>query len=221
MLAKELISDLVTALRTSDSGSKALSWMEIFRVSHLPIVNENEFLGLISDTDIYDFNMADETIGNHHLSFFRPFVRASQHIYEVIELASQQKLSIIPVLDDQNNYLGSITLHDLVQYFAKITAVESPGGIIVLEMNITDYYLGEIARIVEGNDAKILSLYVDSSNETTKINVTLKINRDDLSPVIQTFNRYNYDIKAVYTKQNQMEDLVQDHYESLVKYLNI
>lgn len=92
MLAKFLISDIVPSLRTSDTGLKALNWMEVFRVSHLPIVNNEEFLGLISDTDIYDLNMADEPIGYHRLSLFRPYVLHEQHVYEVIEVLSRLKL---------------------------------------------------------------------------------------------------------------------------------
>ena len=89
MLARELISDVVTALRTSDSGTSALSWMEVFRVKHLPIVNHREFLGLISDSDIYDLNDPDEPVGNHNLSLQKPYVNEDQHIYEVIELLAR------------------------------------------------------------------------------------------------------------------------------------
>src|SRR5512145_778024 len=99
MLAKDLISDVIPSLRTSDSGQKALYWMDIFRISHLPIVNNVDFLGLISDKDIYDNNMAEEPIGNHQLSLFSPFVTFNQHIYEVMELASELQLSVVPVLD--------------------------------------------------------------------------------------------------------------------------
>ena len=99
MLAKDLMSDVVPSLKTSDTGIQALSWMDIFRISHLPIVNNNEFLGLISDKDIYNLNMVDEPIGNHRLSLFSPYVFEDQHIYEVIEVASRLKLSVVPVLD--------------------------------------------------------------------------------------------------------------------------
>ena len=54
MLARELVSDIISPLHTSDTAQKALSWMEIYKVSHLPIVNEKKFLGLISESDIYD-----------------------------------------------------------------------------------------------------------------------------------------------------------------------
>jgi acetoin utilization protein AcuB len=221
MLAKELISDLVPPLKTSDTGLKALSMMEIFRISHLPIVNNLEFLGLISDNDIYDMNMADEPIGNHQLSLFSPYVTSDQHIFEVIELLGRLKLTVVPVLDDKKNYLGLILMTDLVQHFADLAALRNPGAIIVLEMNITDYSLTEISNIVEGNDGKILSLYISQPSDSTKIEVTLKINRTEISSFIQTFNRYNYIIKASYMESGEVNALIESRYESFMRYLNV
>ena len=221
MLAKDLISDVIPALRTSDSGQKALYWMDIFRISHLPIVNNVDFLGLISDKDIYDNNLAEEPIGNHNLSLFSPYVTIEQHIYEVIELASQLQLSIVPVLDHDNKYLGVITLTDLLHYFADVSALKQPGGIIVLEMNINDYSLSEIAQIVESNDAKILSVYLTNPANSTRMEVTLKINRKELTSIIQTFIRYNYIIKASFMDENDLNSLFENRYDSFMKYLNI
>lgn len=221
MLAKDLISDVVPALRTSDTGLKALSYMDIFRISHLPIVNNTEFLGLISDKDIYDLNMAEEPIGNHTLSLTRPYAFLDQHIYEVIELSARLELSLTPVLDRKNNYLGVITQHDLLRYFADMLAVKQPGAILVLELNTNDYSLSQISQIVEGNDAKILSLYVSSPCDSTKLDVTIKINRADLSSVIQTFNRYNYSIKASFMDTDLLSDMIDDRYELFMRYLSV
>jgi len=221
MLAKDLISDVVPCLRTSDTGVKALYWMDIFRISHLPIVNNKEFLGLISDSDIYDLNMVEEPVGNHGLSLSRPYVKENQHLYEVIEVVSSLKLSVIPVLDEKKNYLGLITMNDLLYSFAQMTAVKEPGGIVVLELNHNDYSLSQIAQIVEGNDAKILSLYVTSPAESTKMEITLKINRTDLSAIIQTFNRYDYSIKASFMSDDKLDNLYNDRYEEFMRYLSI
>src|SRR5512133_2243748 len=203
MLAKELISDLVPPLRTSDNGFRALSLMEIFRISHLPIVNNREFLGLISDNDIYDLNMADEPIGNHKLSLFSPFVKKDQHIFEVISLLSKLKLTVVPVLDDENNYLGLITLNDLSHYFADLAALHNPGAILLLEMNTNDYSLSEISNIVEGNDAKVLAMYISQPADTTRMEVTLKLNRTDISGILQTFNRYDYNVKSTFMSDKE------------------
>lgn len=221
MLAKDLISDTVPALRTSDNGQKALYWMDIFRISHLPIVNNQDFLGLISDKDIYDHNMAEEPIGNHSLSLFSPFVTYDQHLYEVMELASRLNLTVVPVLDHNSHYLGVITLNDLLHYFADFSALKEPGAIIVLDMNIHDYSLAQIAQIVESNDAKVLSVCVSSHTSSTKLEVTLKINRTDLASIIQTFNRYNYIIKGTFMDEDDMNSFYENRYEMFMKYLSI
>ncbi|MBN1950488.1 MAG: CBS domain-containing protein [Bacteroidales bacterium] len=221
MLAKDLISDVIPSLRTSDSGQKALYWMDIFRISHLPIVNNEDFLGLISDKDIYDHNLAEEPIGNHRLSLFSPFVTMDQHIYEVIELASELQLSVIPVLDDENKYQGVITLTDLLHFFADVSALKQPGGIIVLELNANDYSLSEIAQIVEGNNARVLSVYITSPANSTKLEVTLKINHKDLTSIVQTFIRYNYIIKASFMDENDLNSLYENRYDLFMKYLSI
>lgn len=221
MLAKDLISDEIPSLHTSDTAVEALNWMEVFRISHLPIVNNEEFLGLISDADIYDLNTPDESIGNHKLSLLRPFVRYDQHVYEIMEIAGRLKLTIVPVLDYNNKYMGLVRMSDLLHYFSKITAIEKPGGIIVLELSELDYSMTEIAQIVESNNAKILSMYLNTSPDSTKIDITLKLNLTDITPIIQTFNRYDYSIKASFMEYDEQDDLYNSRYELLMRYLNI
>jgi len=221
MLAKDLISEEIPAIRTSDTAVEALNWMEVFRVSHLPIVNNEEFLGLISDSDIYDLNTPEEAIGNHRLSLIRPYVRFDQHIYEIIELASRLKLTVVPVLDYHNKYIGLVRMSDLLHYFSKLIAIEKPGGIIVVEMSQSDYSMSQISQIVESNNAKILSMYLTSSADSTKIEVTLKLNVTDLTAIVQTFNRYEYTIKASFMEFDEQDDLYNSRYELFMKYLNI
>ena len=220
MLARELISDIVSALKTSDTGNQALAWMEVFRIKHLPIVNHREFLGLISDADIYDLNNADEPVGHHSLSLTKPYVTEDQHIYEVIELLSRLELTLVPVLNHENQYLGVITQEELTQHFAHLSAMQQPGGIIELEMNEHDYSLAEISQIVESNNARILSLYVASNGERSKLRVTLKINLTDLTSVIETFDRYNYTVVASHMNDEDLDEFYQERFDVFLKYLN-
>jgi acetoin utilization protein AcuB len=220
MLAKDLISDVIPSLRTSDTAVEALNWMEVFRISHLPIVNNEEFLGLISDSDIFDVNNPDEPIGNHKLSLLRPYVRYDQHIYEVMELASRLELTVVPVLDYQSKFLGVVRMTDMLHYFAKLSAIEKPGGIIVLEIAENDYSMTEISQIIESNNAKILSMYINGTEDSTKLEVTLKLNVTDLTPIIQTFNRYDYSIKASFMEYDEQDDLYNERYDLFMRYLN-
>jgi CBS domain-containing protein len=221
MIAKDLISEVVPSLKTSDSGQTALNWMEIFRISHLPIVNNLDFLGLISDTDIYDMNQPEEPIGNHSLTLFKPFVTTEQHLFEVIGLASRLKLTVVPVLDEKSHFKGVITTTDLVRYLAGISSMDQQGGIIVLQLIERDYSLSEIAQIVESNNVKVLSMYVTSPPDSTRLEVTIKVNTNDLVSVIRTFERYNYDVKTWVTADDSMDRFYSERFDILMKYMNI
>jgi acetoin utilization protein AcuB len=220
MIANSLITDEIPPLKTSDSALLALQWMEEFKVSHLPIVNYREYLGIISDSEIMDMNSPDKAISEHRISLLRPFVFEDDHIYEVIKLVNTLQLTIVPVLTRNNEYLGAIPLSHLVQSFAKMASLTEAGGVIVLELNSNDYSLTQIAGIVEGNDAKILSLYISSAADSTKMDVTIKVNRTDLAPILQTFYRYNYVVKASFNHLDYYEEAKQ-RFDSFMNYLNI
>ncbi|HFB61912.1 MAG TPA: CBS domain-containing protein [Bacteroidetes bacterium] len=220
MIAKDLISDGIMPLKTSDTGKTALSWMEEYKVSHLPIVNNQEFLGLISELDIYNLNSFDEPLGNHKLSLQHPYVFETQHIYDVLKLVNEQNLSLVPVLNDKGNYLGSIGLQNLVKYFARALSVDNPGGIIVLEMTYNNYSLTELAKIVEENDAKILSTFLINHEDSTRLDVFLKLNTVEISSVLKTLERYDYFVKASFGHEDDRDDL-RERYNSLMNYLNV
>lgn len=221
MIAQNLLSEVVPSLRLTDSGQKALNWMEIFRISHLPVVDGKELIGLISDKIIYDLNITDKPVGDYVEHLLSPHVHTNQHIYEVFSAISVLKLSAVPVLDLHHEYCGVITVFDLAQKFTDLVAVREPGGVIVLELNSIDYSLSQIAQIVEGNDAKILSFYVNQGEDSKMMDITLKINTVDLSAIIQTFVRYDYNIKAVYMDESIIQNLYDDRYDQLIKFMNI
>ena len=221
MIAKDLISEVIPSLKTSDSGQIALNWMEIFRVSHLPIVNNQEFLGLISDSDIYDMNKPDEPIGNHALTLLKPYVKTDQHIFEVIGLIARLKLTIAPVLDDNNNFKGVITSQELIKRLAEMSSLDQPGAIIVLELTERDYSLSQIAQIIESNNVKAISMYVTSPVDSTKLDITIKLNSNEISSVIRTFERYDIPVKTWIASSDSIDEFYQERFDLLMKYLNI
>ncbi len=215
-----MITDDVPPLRPTDTGLKAIKWMDEFKVNHLPIVKETEFLGLISDTDILDLNSPEEPLGNNGLSVVRPFVTEGQHAYDVMKLIADLNLSLVPVLNEEGNYVGAITVQHLMKLITAIASINDPGGIVILELNVNDYSLAEIAQIVEGNDAKILSSYITSRSDSTKMEITLKINKTDLRGILQTFTRYDYTVQASFQESTVHDDL-KSRYEALMNYINM
>jgi CBS domain-containing protein len=166
-------------------------------------------------------NQPEEPIGNHELTLLKPYVTTDQHLFEVIGLASRLKFSVVPVLDINNHYKGLITTNDLIRNIAGISSMDQPGGIIVLEMIERDYSLSQIAQIVESNNVKVLSMYITSPKESTRLEVTLKVNTTDLLSLIRTFERYNYDVKTWVTTNDSIDRFYFERFDLLMKYLNM
>ena len=220
MIAKDLITEEIPPLVHTDTGEKALSWMEEFKVSHLPVLKNGNFVGVISESDILDKLDLDETLDLLFQHLPRPYVLENDHIYQVISKISEFKLSVIPVLSEKEEYLGCTSVQHLLTLIANTGSIKENGGILVLEMARTDYSMSQIAQIVESNDAKILSSYVMSSPDSTNIEVTLKINKIELDRIIRTFERYDYVIKATFQKSNLDDDL-KFRYDALMNFLNL
>jgi len=223
VIAENLISESIPFVTLDEIGSKVLTLMEIFRVSHLPVVVGKEYFGVVSDKDIYDAEDFDEKIEKYISPILlQPHVHASQHIFEVAGVALGCGVSVVPVLSDDHSYLGSITRTDLAFRLTELFSSGEPGGIIVLELTDVNYSLSQIAQIIEGNDARILSLYIHKPSPSTKeLDVTIKVNVVDLSGIIQTFARYDYLIKATYMDQSQIKSLIDDRYDQFMRYINV
>lgn len=221
MLAENLISDVIPSVKSSEIGQKALNWMDLFRVSHIPVVNGSKYLGLISDVLIYDLNLTDQPLEDILDKLDTSFAVKEQHIFEVAMVMYKLKLSVLPVLDSDKNYIGAITLYDLARRFAHLFSLHEIGGVIVLEMNVNDYSLVEISRIVENNGSKVLSSFIDRKPGTSNLEVILKLDNEELSSVIEAFTRFGYTVKDVFLDNSMINDLYDDRYDQFMKYMNI
>ncbi|MFT6501620.1 MAG: CBS domain-containing protein [Crocinitomicaceae bacterium] len=220
MRALSLITEDIPPLTHNDTGERALHWMDEFKVSHLPVLKDGNFVGVISETEVLDKMDLNKPLDELFQHLPRPYVNAGDHIYQVLSKIAEFKLSLIPILDDDENYLGCTTVHHLMTLIANTGSIKENGGILVLEMARSDYSMSEIAQIVESNDARILSSYIMSSPDSTNIELTLKLNKIELDRIIRTFERYDYIIKASFQKSNENDDM-QFRYDSLMNYLNL
>ena len=220
MLAEELIVDNIPPLKPSDTGETALNWMDDFKVKNLCVVENQQYLGTISENDILSITDIGESLSKHKEMFNPVYVKQSQHIFEVVKVVNDHQLSIIPVLDEHEQYIGAITIAQLMNIIADMPVANSPGGIIVLELNYNDYSLAHISSIIEENDTKILGTFVTSHPDSTKIQLTIKVNNIDIASIIASLQRHEY----VITFFNQSSDAgvdLRDRFDSFMNYMNI
>lgn len=220
MIAHELINDSYPPLKRSDTGLRALSWMEEFRLEHIPIVEGMDYVGLVSEEDILKLDSIEQPLGNQNLSLIKPSVRAGQPVFEVVKTLSKDKLTVIPVVDENKHYLGLITLNDVLKHYIESGIFEDAVGVVVLEMKPYEYSLSELARLVEMEDARVLNSHITPDVENETLSVTLKINLPDLTRIISSFTRHGYLVKEHYSQSEFMDDL-KSRYDTLIKYLDI
>ena len=222
MVARDLISDTVPSLKTSDTVSRVLEWMNEFKVAQLPVVNNEELLGMVDESDLLDLEDGDMPIGGIRLSLpEETYVYEDAHTFEVIRMASMLKLDVLPVLKSRDNhYLGVISKNDIVEHTGNLLNANEPGGIIVLEVAQNSYHLSQIARICENNDAKILSLTVQNAPNPAHLHVSIKLNIRELSRLMATFERFEYNV-IQFVVDAQQNEYYQEQYESLIRYLNL
>ena len=204
----------------NQSGEDAISVMEEYMVRHLPIVEDREVMGMVSEEMILD-NDQDAMILSYRGSDSPVFVHSEDHILEILAFFAKTNLTCVAVVDAQIKYVGMITLQQLMMRFATEYSFDEPGAIIVLELNKVDYSLTEISRIIESEKGTILSCLISQQREDSNILlVTLKINLQDIQYVKATFERFNYNIVAAFSEVKYV-DTLSERYEALMHYLNM
>lgn len=221
MIARELINHMIPPLKPTDSAEHAIVWMEEFRCKQLPVVQKGRFLGLISEDRILEENDDSKPISQIQLFADKCFVHEDQHFYDVIKIASEFKVELVSVLEEDDQFSGVITIQDTITAFAQTTAVQAPGGIIVLSMNSHEYSLAELSRLVESNNARVLNSSMKPDDmDVQKVKVTLKINQEDLTNVVATFERFGYKIIARF-QENEVSQTDKDRLDILLRFLDI
>ena len=220
MLAIELNNNIIPRLELEDSVGKALQIINDFKVSHLPVVSEEKYLGLISEDDLLDANNKKMHIQLLQDEFIDISIKENEHFLQAVNISNQYQTSVVPVVNEEKEFLGSISGQNLLRTLGNFSGAQEIGGIIVLEMERSQFTISEISRIVESNEATILHLNTTIQPETGLLTVTIHINKKELSMVVAAFERYEYDV-LYYFGEEKFENEIHSNYRHLMNYLDI
>lgn len=219
MFAGELISQNIPFLHMDDMAGKALQEMNDFHVSHLPVVEEEVYIGLISEDDLLDSNESQSLKSLKEL-FIKPYVLQNDSFLLAVKRAIDFHVTVIPVIDEQLRLIGAISEDNLFKHLAVFVGTEEQGGLIILEMEKNEFSISELCRLIESNDASITQLnsYLDPGTQI--LTITIRINKTEVSDVIATLQRHDYRIKFYYGEELYQNELHANFYH-LMNYLNI
>ena len=219
MYASSCINPEIPFLQPEDKGLTALGLLEELKYSEMPLVEDDKYIGLVTEMDLLDYECIDGELALLRSKIESPFIYEDDHIFNAVSKMVNEELSVLPVITNDEKYVGSIDKASALQVIARAEAYRNPGGIIQLEMGIHDYSVAEISRLVESNDLKLLYLNLTPTPDSNKLLVTLMLNKPNLNPVIQTFERFGYTITASFHTDETADDL-KKRYDSFLRYLN-
>ncbi|HMN05475.1 MAG TPA: CBS domain-containing protein [Flavobacteriales bacterium] len=220
MLAAEILSNTIQPLGPKDPVARALELMDEFSIHVLPVVSRGRLVGLMKEEAALNSANPSAMVDKLMDSVELPYVRDRQHVYDVLKLMSERDLPMVPVLDMNGRYLGVVSEHEATRHLADLVNACVPGSVVVLEMGRNDYSLQQIARIVEDEGARILSMYCTDNPDSMLMQVTLKINRDDISGILQAFDRYEYTVHTTF-QGSKLDENLRERYDDLMRIIRM
>ena len=220
MLTRELQSQSLPYLHLHDKIYQALQLMNDNHVTHLPIVDGEKYIGIISEEDLLQVDNDHAEVGTMQQSFGNASVKSNDHFLKTIQVAAENALSVVPVVTNDNEIVGAVVYNDLLKYASEFMSLNEPGGLIVLEMEGHQYSFNEISKLVETNDAQITQLNTSNDPETGMMEVTIRINKPEVSDIVATFQRYEYNVKYFFGEELYANEL-RSNYDNLMNYLKI
>ena len=220
MLTGELRSQNLPYLHLQDKVYQALQLMNDNQVTHLPIVDGEKYAGIISEDDLLQVDNDHTTLDLLQQSFGNSSVKSSEHFLKAIQLAAENGLSVVPIINEENDLVGAVSYNDLLKNASEFMSLKEPGGLIVLEMESNQYSFNEISKLVETNDAQITQLNTSNDAETGMMQVTIRINKPEVSDIVATFQRYEYNVKYYFGEELYANEL-RNNYDNLMNYHKI
>ena len=214
----EYITNDFKAIDSQDTISTVQTFFDDLHFSHFPIVEEGVYIGSIASEDIETFDF-DKKVTDYRFTLEGFFARTTTIWLDVLEVFAKNHTNLVPVLDENNMYVGYYEIQDIMKFFHETPFLKEPGAIIVVKKPILDYSMSQITQIVESNNGKILGVFISEADINT-VEVTLKISLGAINEIIQTFRRYDYEIMSDHQEDNYINNL-KERSEYLDKYLNI
>ncbi|RZJ31183.1 MAG: CBS domain-containing protein [Flavobacterium sp.] len=205
-------------LDASDSVESVCEFFEEVNFSHFPIVEESVYIGCISSEDVYTFDK-EKPIYHFRYAMEGFFARNNMIWMDVLEVFAKNHTNIVPVLDENNAYIGYYEVQDIIRLFNETPFLKEPGGIIVVEKGVADYSMSQITQIVESNNGKVLGVFI-SDLTVNSVQITIKISLGAMNEILQTFRRYNYEIISEHQEDAYFNSL-KERSDYLDKYLNL
>lgn len=215
----QLLETTMITVDLHDTVGHAMELMDAAKLEHVPVLDALQYLGMVSFDELEDAEPAAEVVSLQH-RFIKPLVRTGDHFLQALRVRAKFFVEQVPVVNERNEWEGVIGSIKMLDQLSILVGATETGSLIVLEMPRHDYAPGEINRLVESNDAMIMQLNSIQDNHTGMMQIVLRINKEEVSDIVATFQRHEYNVLYYYGDESY-DNSLQNNLDHLMNYLNV
>lgn len=215
MFIKNYISKDYPAFGMADSVEEAAEIAKDFGYSHIFIKKKGAFCGALSQAFLEE--SPEGNLGALEQHFEKFAVKEDSDMLDSIKLFHTFSSNIVPVIGQNEKYLGYISSEDIFAEFSKYPLFSENGAVLTVSVSPQKYSFSEISQIVESNNGKIYGLFINSVTDT-ELEITLKISNENLTSITETFERYGYFVVHK-SYADEKAELLKDRFGFLQKYI--
>lgn len=204
-----MTKDVITV--TSDLKiTDAVDMMEANKFHRLPVIDQGKFIGLItedviienspskvSSLSIYEMNYLFDKVLVGDLMNKNVVTTTPEVLIEKAALLMTEKdITVLPVLNEQNEVIGIITHKDIFKAMIDLTGYKDEGSRVVIETHVDRVgVIAEISKALAVANINLTHIFVNRPDDM--IEITLQTSGDSSENTLATIQSLGYEVYDV------------------------
>ena len=213
MSVKDFMTEDLVTVTPKTKIFDAVDLMKKYDIHRLPVMEEEQLVGLITEgtiqealpskatsLSVHEVNyLLNKTVVSHVMIKDVKTISPDAELEDGIYLMRQNKINVLPVLDG-TKLVGIITNNDIFDAFLKLTGYYEGGTRIQLKiLEDKKGVLARVAKILADHDFSILTVIVDHQVNATILEIQLASKETEEIKQLLTDNGYEV-LKAIITQ---------------------
>jgi hypothetical protein len=201
-------------LRMSDSVAKARKALQIQGVNALAVVENKEFLGLVSSEVLSQALSPEQSIADlkTHFSSFR--MEEEEDVLASLPWFDEPSLDLIAITNAEGLFRGYLTKNSVGNILLNSGVENKNGGIIRIPFQASRDSLSTIIRIIEEENGFVMRSFFQEPN------VVLQVQTETFGKIIATLERHGIFIEKAFVFGEQLE-VDQDRFDHLMRFIDL
>jgi CBS domain-containing protein len=201
-------------LRLTDSVAKALKTLRAQGVNALAVVDNKDFIGLISSEILSQALSPEQSLADlrSHFSTFR--MEEEEDVLASLPWFDEPTIDVIAITNGEGSFRGYLTKNEVGNLLLNSGLENKNGGIIRIPFQASRDSLSTIIRIIEEENGFVVRCFFQEPN------VVLQVQTEAFGKIISNLERHGIFIEKAFVFGEQLE-IDQDRFDHLMRFIDL